>query len=94
MKKSFRLPFGVLDLVLKKTEGYEGWLTGTFHLGNISMHVEAIEVVASDDGTLAVDSGLQDRIEGVRSFDDYGSHYETLKLAGKDYFLVIYPFQL
>lgn len=67
-------------------------LNATIRIGSSHFHVEAIEV-EEEHSSQAVSDELQDRIEGIQSFDDSTDHYSTVEHEGKHYFIVVFPFQ-
>lgn len=70
-------------------------LTGTSMMGGVSFHIEAIEVhprESTSDASLAVNESLQNRIDAVGSFDE-GHAYEHRLIGGKEYFIIVHPFQ-
>lgn len=82
-------PFSISNL--ETEEEVPGRYVATAKIGNCSLHVELIEV-DSETGAMAMNPELQDRIEGVRSFDDYQDEYESVIIGGRPHFVIIHPF--
>lgn len=71
---------------------FAGRLFSDMSVGGVDFHVEAIEV-DTHNSLSAVEPELQDRIDGVMSFDGQAAGYQTLELEGRPHFLVVFPYQ-
>jgi hypothetical protein len=89
-----KIPFPKLhiDTCLSYYSDVPNLYRATVIIGGCPCHVEFIEV-DKDRGVEAVNPDLQDRIDGVRSFDDGGRSYYSVLIEDRPHFVVMHPFQ-
>jgi hypothetical protein len=67
-------------------------LLGHITIGNVNMHVEAIEVTYGEDGQEAVISELEESLAHIRVGVAAEGNFHTVEINGREYALIAFPF--
>lgn len=75
------------------TGGTDSRLLATVVIGGCHFHADAICVVDNEDGDQEAVGLYDDILDNIRNVDGDGGSFQTTTINGKEYVIVIYPYQ-